>query len=209
MIVILSEINDCMYCKKCWFLQYVECNRIENEYIISGRIEHEDVHTSNVKYNSDGFVITDLQVFSREYELLGRCDTVVFKYDDCGVITRWSDKPVSMYPVEQKHGKTVRNGDVCQLIGQMLCLQEMFGCDVKFGDIELVGSDKSERQYMDDKNMEMFFDTLNYIKTFNIDDIPMSHYSSKCRGCAMFTICEPENTDLIEYMKFVKEVPHV
>ncbi len=130
--LMLSGIQHYQFCKRQWALIHVEKQWEDNYRTMEGNILHEKVHNSSVK-EKRGELITSraMPVHSFELGISGECDAVEFKKNEDGVeIPKLNGKYI-ITPIEYKRGKPkISNEDILQVIAQVICLEEMFCCEI-------------------------------------------------------------------------------
>src|SRR6266581_4919213 len=119
--VMISALNQYVFCPRRCALMHVEGIWSDNEHTTIGTLLHD--HTDEPGYETDGAVtlLRALPLYSSHYGLVGKADIVEMR---AGVPA----------PVEYKKGKRrqFENDDI-QLCAQALCLEEMFGVAVTEG----------------------------------------------------------------------------
>lgn len=197
----ISSIAEFIYCKRKWYLRSIEKSSAENIFMIEGRIQHEEVHTPKIINNGEKIVVTNLQVYSLEYGINGFCDKVEFNYSSDGVMVPFCDYPVSIVPIEYKHGK-VREivANQVQVVVQAMCLEEMFNCSIKRGYVHYVDANENQEVVIDDRYRSLVKETVSFIRQYDGSLIPPS-LAKKCNGCAMSEICQPKKYNIDKYMK--------
>lgn len=199
--ITLSSILDCVYCKRRYYLRNIEQQQNpSNIYLELGKQQHSDVDECTSGFIGDVFTMTNVSVYSEQYHLIGICDMIEFveSYDGENVI--YLDYPVDIVPVEFKHGKKrCCNEYIAQVVAQAMCLEEMYKCKVKYGYIYYVDSDERFRVDITDNYRGMVIDAITFIDNYDLSLIkPL--YSRKCKGCSMFDICRPRETNISDYV---------
>lgn len=123
----MSWLSQLAYCPRRAGLLLNERLWAESTDTAKGRAEHTRVHTQRVEKRGNLVNLYEFTVFSDSLLLLGKCDCVEARRDDSGCRIPAVDFPVSLYPVEYKHG-TLREEETyqIQLCAQAMCMEEMF-----------------------------------------------------------------------------------
>ena len=199
-----SSILDYTYCPRRWYLHTLECqNSCSNIYLTEGSIEHENVDISTSKFFDNTLTLTNMTIYDDIHNLYGVCDMVEMTLDENGVMTNYLDKPVTIYPIEYKHGK-IRDciEYKAQLIAQILCLEYMFNCQINYGYIYFVDSDERVRVDATEKLRDFVISVINELTILqNSTDVIKPKYSKKCQNCSVVDICNPRNTQIESYIK--------
>ena len=136
----------------------------------------------------------EFTVFSDSLLLLGKCDCVEARRDDSGCRIPAVDFPVSIYPVEYKHG-TLREEETyqIQLCAQAMCMEEMFHTVISEGALFFTSSHRRMTIPLSEtlrtrtmtlaKELHLLRDTLS---------VPSAKYSAKCRRCSLQELCMPK-----------------
>ena len=199
----INEILDCVYCKRRWYLHNIELSSNDNYYIIDGKEKHKDVDKNTCVFKPNGFDITNVAVYNPDMNLYGICDMIHCEYDEYGVITPYSNKPVVIKPIEYKHGK-LRNclEYKAQCVAQAMCLEYMFNCQIQNCQIYFI-DDKSYMDIQIDESLrQTVISAIEFIKTYCNQHIDFK-YSRKCKNCSMYDICSPRELNIQDYMRYV------
>ena len=100
----MSWLSQLAYCPRRAGLLLNERLWAESTDTAKGRAEHTRVHTQRVEKRGNLVNLYEFTVFSDSLLLLGKCDCVEARRDDSGCRIPAVDFPVSLYPVEYKHG---------------------------------------------------------------------------------------------------------
>ena len=130
----MSWLSQLAYCPRRAGLLLNERLWAESTDTAKGRAEHTRVHTQRVEKRGNLVNLYEFTVFSDSLLLLGKCDCVEARRDDSGCRIPAVDFPVSLYPVEYKHG-TLREEETyqIQLCAQAMCLEEMLCTEIPEG----------------------------------------------------------------------------
>lgn len=192
--ILLSSILDVVYCKRRWYLHTIEQqNCSDNVFLTLGKQAHEKVDENNTFYCHNCMVYTNFRVYSEAMHLTGICDSVVFAYDENGV-------SIPLFAMEVKHGK-VRdcNEYKAQLAAQVMCLEEMYGCVIRNSYLYYFDDNSIVNVEINDAVRKLVIDAVSYIREYDGVVISAKH-GRKCKGCSMYDICNPRETNISDYI---------
>lgn len=130
----LSWLSQVDYCPRRASLLLNERIWVENADTAKGRYEHSRVHDSRVERRGDALKLYEYTVFSNALGVLGKCDCIEARRCEGGCTIRAADFPVSLYPVEYKHGSVREERSyMIQLCAQAMCLEEMLSTSIPCG----------------------------------------------------------------------------
>ncbi|HRJ94759.1 CRISPR-associated protein Cas4 [uncultured Thiothrix sp.] len=181
--IMLSALQHYSYCPRQCALIHQEQTFDDNVHTVRGHLAHERVDSgeSGVEYGVR--VERSLPLYSERYGLTGRADAVEFLADG------------TPYPIEYKQGKRQKKvHDEVQLVGQVLCLEEMTGKAVAEG---AIFHHKSRRRRAVPITAELRAYTIGLIAEVRallesgqmpppVDD------RSLCQACSLQESCQPE-----------------
>lgn len=190
----LSWLSQLAYCPRRAGLLLNERLWAESTDTAKGRAEHTRVHTQRVEKRGNLVNLYEFTVFSDSLLLLGKCDCVEARRDDSGCRIPAVDFPVSLYPVEYKHG-TLREEETyqIQLCAQAMCMEEMFHTVISEGALFFTSSHRRMTIPLSEtlrtrtvtlaKELHLLRDTLS---------VPSAKYSAKCCRCSLQELCMPK-----------------
>ncbi len=184
----LSAIQHYRFCKRQFYLAYVEEIWIENFLTASGRILHQhvdDVHKEKRKGLTQEF---GLALCSYELGISGKADVVEFYHNQNGEL-------VEIIPVEYKRGIAKEdNCDAMQLCAQAICLEEMTGLSITHGFLfygkERRRTNISFSQELREETKIAFLDIHSLYN--ELSEPPKAIFSQKCKSCSFFEYCKPK-----------------
>ena len=205
--ITLSSILDCVYCKRRYYLRDIEQQQnMSNIYLELGKQQHNNVDKCTSGFVGDIFTMTNVSVYSERYHLIGICDMIEFVESYDGIKVTYLDYPVDIVPVEFKHGKTRHcNEYIAQVVAQAICLEEMYDCKIKYGYIYYVDSNERFRVDITNNYRNMVMDVITFINNYD-SSLIKPVYSRKCKGCSMFDICSPRETNVSDYVNELWDV---
>lgn len=120
----LSLLNQLTYCPRRFWYMYVQGEMAVNAPMLEGTQQHRRAHTPGVQTDDQGRLLQRrLWVWSDRLAIAGFADFV-------------ESQEEGFVPIEYKHGKKGRwDNDRIQLCAQALCLEEMTGQAVAYGEI--------------------------------------------------------------------------
>lgn len=202
--ILLSWITQYAYCPYRLYLEAVEQYSADNIYTAEGTIQHQRVHEPKIERRGDDIRITGLAVYSNALNLFGVCDEVKCTVSRYGYYVPLINENCKITPTEFKHG-TGKYGHEeydLQLTAQVMCLEDIFDCNIDKGDIYYIGSKtRTEVQVTDaaKKKVKNILIQINQIVDGYI--IPQPEYKKRCPKCSMYGICNPKRDMILRYMK--------
>lgn len=196
----LSYLSQMCYCPRRAGLLLNERLWAENADTAKGRAEHERVHTERVEKRGKSLKLYEYTVFSDRLGLLGKCDCIEAKYDENGCTVPAVDFPVSLYPVEYKHGR-VRDEEEykLQLCAQAMCLEEMFDTAISEGAIFYISSHRRVTVSFDDELRKKTEETAVKLHEMRRSlTVPQASFEAKCRRCSLNELCMPKVSSTAE-----------
>lgn len=201
-LITISSLSLFAYCKRRYYLMQLEQQNVDNIYVIEGRIQHKEVHTSQIKNQGNFIEVTNMQIFSDNYDLIGKTDLVEFIKNINGVFVDFLNDYFNIIPIEYKHGVVRENEEYkIQLCAQCLCLEEMFGCNINTGYLYYINSNERIEIEINNDLRNKTIVTINEIKKLITNPkIIMPVYKKHCKKCSLFDICNPNITIINDYI---------
>lgn len=184
--VLISTLNDFLFCPRRAALKLVEGLWEDNAYTLEGSFLHDRADTPGVEERRGVRVVRALPVYSRRLGLVGKADIVEFH--------RRPDGTEIPCPVDYKRGRKRRwwNDDV-QICAQGLCLEEMLGVAVPGGAIFHAGSRRRRDVSFDGALRDMTEQTVKSVREMQERGVvPPPVFHPKCGGCSLRERCLPE-----------------
>lgn len=205
----LSYISQYEYCKRRVGLLLLEQQWSDSTDTVKGTAEHKNVHSEGHIKRNDICIITDMKVYSRKHNLVGKCDAVeAFEEPDGVQIGFLGDRHYRLYPVEYKHGKLRDEEEYeLQLCAQAMCIEEMYSCDIKAGAVFYISSHRrKEIVFAEEQRRKVAHISEKLAEMLESGITPKAEYSSRCIKCSLKDICMPEVEDSVDsYMKQLKQ----
>ncbi len=182
--VLISALNQYVFCPRRCALMYTEGIWADNEHTIIGTLLHEHADEPGYETDKDATLLRALPLLSQRYGLTGRADIIEVRDD-------------SYIPVEYKKGKRRKfDNDDVQLCAQGLCLEEMFACEVPVGYIFHAASKRRREVIFDWQLREETQRTIEAVRHMLAEEItPPAELKPRCDGCSLRGICMPEITN--------------
>lgn len=189
----LSWLSQANYCLRRAALLLNEQIWVENADTAKGRAEHERVHTQRIERRGSQLKLYEYVVFSDKLKLSGKCDCIEAERSEKGCVIPAADFPVSLYPVEYKHG-SVR--DECeyeiQLCAQAMCLEEMYDSKIDEGAIFYISSHRRLPIAFSEDLRQSVLDTAQALWNLRRSlSVPKPCYSARCKRCSLESYCIP------------------
>jgi len=186
--VLVSMLNDYLFCSRRAALKGIEGVRNENVYTLEGTFLHDRTDTPGVEERPGVRVARALPVFSRALGLVGKADVVEFH--------RQPDGREVPYPVEYKRGPRRKwDNDDVQLCAQGLCLEEMLGTAVPMGAVFHAASKRRREVPFDEPLRVLTRQTVEAVRMmFAARRVPPAVLKPRCDGCSLRDTCMPEIT---------------
>lgn len=207
----ISWISEYAYCKRRFYLRYVECVDTRSADMVEGRYEHRIVDNRHITRRGPHITVSRLYVASKKYRIYGFCDNVEFDEKPLkGAFIDFLEGAYTIKPAEFKHGKVRHETEFeQQLCGQVFCLEEMYNTHIDYGLIYYVDSkDRLEIEMSDDLRQQTSItiasirDDLGKMYSGNrVDKIFPVKYQRRCEKCALFDVCSPKKIAVDTYMK--------
>lgn len=192
--LMLSGIQHFQFCKRQWGLIHIEQQWAENEATAHGQLLHQKADNPYIKEKRKDVIISRaLHVSSIELGLYGILDVVEFHKSNSGVkLTGKSGKWLPMI-VEYKRGKPKKDTrDVVQLVAQIICLEETFGCHIETGYLYYHSvNQKKEVMVTDNLRQEVFDLAKQMHEYYDKKIIEKATYFKNCQLCSLVDLCMP------------------
>ena len=69
--LIISSISEFIYCKRRFYLEFIEKNFENNLFTIEGSIEHTKAHSKNIEKRNNIVKVSNMMLCSKKYSLYG------------------------------------------------------------------------------------------------------------------------------------------
>ncbi len=188
LLIPVSALQHVLFCERQFSLIHVEQIWSENRYTAEGKILHERVHVEHHESRCTTRQEFNYSIYSKVYNLIGICDLVEIQQDH--------KIPLSVTPVEFKRGHTKDSDvDLVQLCAQGICLSEMFGLDVRSGQIYYLQEHRRKTFIFDDSLFEKTISLIERCTELLVQNTtPQAQYNpKKCNTCSLFDACGPKS----------------
>lgn len=190
----MSYLSQANYCLRRAALLLNERIWVENEDTAKGRAEHERVHDRRIERRGDLIKLYEYDVSSDSLGLAGKCDCIEARKHPDGCRIPGADFPVSLYPIEYKHGRVRDEPEYkIQLCAEAMCLEEMYHTNIPEAALFFISAHQRQTVPLDEALREQVRQTARELRrireTFSI---PLAEYSGKCRKCSLNEYCMPK-----------------
>lgn len=193
--ILISALQHYAFCpRQC---AYIHIERLwqDNFLTAKGNQLHERVNSSESEKRGNIKSERSVQVASERYGLVGQLDLLEIQTE-----------PFSLTPIEYKRGKPkVNDCDRIQLCAQVLCLEEMRNTTINRAALWYWQVRKREWIEIDESIRDLTVKTINAVhKLIESKSLPKAVYTSSCKACSFFDICQPRKPD--QSARYVKEL---
>ena len=190
----LSWLSQAAYCLRRAALLMNERVWVENADTAKGRAEHERVHTQRIERRGTQIKLYEYEVFSQALGLRGKCDCIEATACDSGCSIPAVSFPVSLFPVEYKHGSVRDEFEYkLQLCAQAMCLEEMLDCTITQGALyygEIKHRVNIQITEGIKQNVKDMFDEMH--QYYERGYTPKAKKKKACYVCSLKDLCLPE-----------------
>lgn len=207
----VSGLQHFVFCHRQWALIHLENIWADNRLTAEGESLHERAHNEELVEKRKGKIITrGLRIFSANLGVSGQCDVVEFYKVDAGMGAKLQGHRGlwKIIPVEYKRGKVkVDDCDRVQLCCQVMCLEEMFACDIEFGYIFYNGTKSREQVFCDSVLRQEVRESLAEMHRYKDRGYtPKAKRSKKCTNCSLKDICLPQISSTISVAEYLDKM---
>ena len=184
----MSALQHYAFCPRQCALIHLDRAWEENLYSLRGRRLHDRADRPESVVRDGTRVEYALPLWSDEHGLIGKADVVEFNEDGLP------------YPVEYKSGRKKKStADRVQLVGQALCLEEMFVCTIPEGAIFYHRSRRRETVPIDATLREKTLRVIDAVRSLLAEEgLPSPCDDARCRLCSLQDTCLPSLASVIE-----------
>jgi CRISPR-associated exonuclease Cas4 len=181
--ILISALNQYVFCPRRCALMHVEGIWSDNEHTVVGSLLHDRADEAGYETDGEVTILRALPLYSVRYGLAGKADIVELR----------GGEPV---PVEYKKGKRRRfDNDDIQLCAQAFCLEEMFRTEVPVGYVYHASS-RRRREVIFDWRLrgETERAICEVRRMLEQRIVPAAELKPRCDGCSLRSTCMPELT---------------
>lgn len=192
--LMLSGIQHFVFCRRQWALVYIEQQWIENERTFDGRQIHDKAHDPfDTEKRKDVIISRAMPIHSYELGLSGECDVVELRKSSDGVAIFGREGMYLPVPIEYKRGEPKENqSDEIQLAAQVMCLEEMFCCQIDCGYLYYNQIKKRIKVEMTDEIRQQVRNLAAEMHDYaRRGYTPKSKRTKSCNACSIKEICLP------------------
>ena len=193
----VSGLQHFVFCRRQWALIHLENIWGDNRFTAEGEALHNRAHNEDLVERRKGkIIVRGLRIFSASLGVNGQCDVVEFHQtnDKHGAILHGYCGLWKIIPVEYKRGKSkIDDSDKVQLCCQVMCLEEMFACEIDMGYI-FYNETKSREEVVYDLSLRQEVkDSLAEMRTYRDRGYtPKAKKTKKCTNCSLKELCLPQ-----------------
>jgi CRISPR-associated exonuclease Cas4 len=181
--VLISTLNQYVFCPRRCALMHVEGVWRDNEHTILGSLLHDTADAPGYETGEGLTILRALPLYSARYGLAGKAD----------IVELHEGEPV---PIEYKKGRRRKfDNDEVQLCAQALCLEEMFRTEVPVGYIYHAASRRRRQVIFDWRLRAETARTIEALRQMMAARrVPPAELKPRCDGCSLRAVCMPELT---------------
>lgn len=206
--IAISALNALEYCPRRFYYQFVQGERLVNEFVLEGTLVHRRVHQEGVRTSAEGEITTTrLYLYSERLRIAGFADVI-------------EERDGLLIPVEYKRGRAGKTGskwyDAVQLCAQALCLEEQLAereqpaghdaasapAHIPYGYIFYAGSRQRVQVPFDEALRARTLAAIEQafqVATQPAPPPPLSgELVARCPACSLLTLCLPDEVRLLK-----------
>lgn len=189
----LSHLSQFYYCKRRAGLIMLEQQWADNIHTAKGEVIHERVHELGRELRSGQAQLRNIPLRSFELGLTGYSDCVELLSANHGYSVPGLEGLWQICPVEYKNGKKRNELEYeVQLCAQAMCLEEMWGCQVREGYIYYGKDRKRKLVELTSELRKLVIEGAGELHEMMMSgDTPLPVKSRKCTECSLSQICMP------------------
>ena len=197
-LIPVRALNQVTYCRRLYYLEYVESIMPINEHVEDGLFQHRRVDDPDLQHRTrkdgDALHTRSVQISSERLGISGKLDLV-------------EEKNGAVCPIEYKRGSgppgdngqvPYWDNDAVQVCAQGLLLEEELGVPVPRGILYYIGSKSRVEVPLDDDLRAKTLQAIQTIRELSERDAPPeplpAELRHRCFGCSLATVCQPEET---------------
>ena len=206
--VILSALNDFLYCPRRCALHRLDGLWEANAHTLSGELAHESADDPGYRQYLDSAkgatrIERALPLYCRSLNLVGKGDIVEFHADERAEqitggapVPRLAHPGAVPVPVDYKLGPRRKwENDDAQLCAQAMCLEEMFSVAVPRGAVYHVKTRRRREVLFTAELRDLTVRTIADIRAMlESEQLPAANPRPQCEGCSMYATCLPQIT---------------
>ena len=192
--ILLSQLTQAAYCPRRAALIMNEQLWQDSADTVKGHFEHDRVHDQHMERRTDKITLYEQDLYSDILKITGKCDMVEAIKDEKGTLLPFAPFPVTLYPVEFKHGSVREEEEYkIQLCAQALCLEEMYQTHIPEGALFFTSSHRRFPVSLDDALRDKTKEVIALVSSIKEGFLlPSPEYGPKCQKCSMKDICAPK-----------------
>jgi CRISPR-associated exonuclease Cas4 len=178
----LSYLNQLEYCRRRFWLMFVEGELAVNAPMLEGILRHGRAHRGGTERHGETTTYRQVYVWSDRLRVAGLADFV-------------EDQGGQLQPVEHKRGRMGKwLNDHIQLCAQAMCLEERTGRSVEEGQIFYWGNRRREQVvFSPELRARTQASVAHAFSLLQAGERPAPiEKKAKCRDCSLEPICLPQ-----------------
>lgn len=189
-IVLISSLNQYLYCPKSAWLLFVAGERGQSAHLLEGAMLHKRADSAEASAPRKGVTQQrTVALYSRQYGLSGIADLI-------------EETKGQVYPVEYKKGVDGDwLNDQAQLCAQALCIEEMrrLPVPIPFGFLYYAASGRRRKIALTKKLRAQTARAIEEVRTLlTTRQCPAAAFSEKCPECSLYRVCLPQETERLK-----------
>jgi CRISPR-associated protein Cas1 len=197
-LVPVRALNQVSYCKRLYYLEYVESVMPTNEYVEDGIFQHRRVNdpalANRTRKDGEALHTWSVSLSSERLGITGKLDLV----EERGGATLPIEYKRSSAPPAADGRPGFYENDAIQLCAQGLLLEEELSVPVSRGVLFYIGSKTRVEVALDDALRARTLEAIANARSLSAQAAPPEplppELRHRCFGCSLATVCLPEET---------------
>ena len=193
--LMLSGLQHFAFCRRQWALIHIEQQWADNFRTVDGSLMHKNAHDKNAfESRGDRLITRGMAVFSATLGISGECDVLEFIRSEQGISIASKEGAWIPYPIEYKRGAfNSETGDLLQLCGQAMCLEEMLCCSILEGALYYGETKRRTKVEFTSELRETVRVSLTEMhELYRRGYTPKVKQKKSCRACSLAALCIPK-----------------
>lgn len=191
----ISALQHLIYCERQCALIHLERIWVDNRLTVEGSRLHEAADERTDEQRRDVVTSRSVALRSTTLGLVGRSDVVEFtQVQGPGIHLPGREGLWTPRPIEYKRGKPKKHrADEVQLCAQALCLEEMFSCSIRQGDLYYGKRRRRTEVPLDAELRRLTKSSIRRLRqVLSGTALPPAEYGPKCEACSLKPACLPK-----------------
>ncbi|PKK39969.1 CRISPR-associated RecB family exonuclease Cas4 [Clostridiaceae bacterium JG1575] len=193
--LMISGIQHFLFCERQWCLIHSEGIWSENILTVRGTNVHKNVDDRMFRELRNGRItLRSVPLISNKLQFYGVSDAIELIPDPMGIPISGHRGTYQPYPVEYKLGKPKKDRcDEAQLCLQVLCLEEMMGCNIPTASLFYNGIKRRSTVEMTEELRELTIKAaLKMHHLMKTGETIEPIFEKKCLQCSLHNDCLPK-----------------